>query len=90
MKIVEKANIQLKRILVKSNPWAGSDCGRGQCYTCSQGSEVMEDCKRRNILYESYCMLCNPDLEDKKVMKKNWNLQHPSRRKNWMMGMKNP
>ena len=31
---------------------------------------MLEECKRRNILYESYCMLCNPDLEDKKVMKK--------------------
>ena len=26
LKIVEKAGIQLKRILVKSNPWAVSDC----------------------------------------------------------------
>ena len=26
MKVVEKAGIQLKRILVKSNPWAGTDC----------------------------------------------------------------
>ena len=25
MKVVEKAGIQLKRILVKTNPWAGTD-----------------------------------------------------------------
>ena len=28
MKVVEKAGIQQKRILVKSNPWAGTDCLR--------------------------------------------------------------
>ena len=31
MKIVEKAGIQLKRILVKTNPWAGTDCKREEC-----------------------------------------------------------
>ena len=28
LKIVEKAGIQLTRILVKSNPWSGSNCQR--------------------------------------------------------------
>ena len=28
MKVVEKAGIQQKRIMVKSNPWAGTDCLR--------------------------------------------------------------
>ena len=31
MKVVEKAGIQLKRILVKTNPWAGTDCQREDC-----------------------------------------------------------
>ena len=70
VRIAETSGSQLRRLLPNTNPWVGADCGRGQCYTCPQCSDVLEDCKRRNILYESYCMLCNPDLEDKKVMKK--------------------
>ena len=30
----------------------------------------MEDCKRRNILYESSCTLCNPEEENSKKKKK--------------------
>ena len=70
VRIAETSGSQLRRLLPNTNPWSGADCGRDQCYTCSQGSETLEDCKRRNILYESYCTLCNPDLEDKKVMRK--------------------
>ena len=51
LKIVENAGIQLKRILVKSNPWAGSDCqtreetgeGKGMTYW------------KRNVIYETWC-----------------------------------
>ena len=39
LKIVEKAGIQLKRILVKSNPWAGSDCPREDCLICQTREE---------------------------------------------------
>jgi hypothetical protein len=75
VRIAETSGSQLRRLLPNTNPWAGTECGRGQCYTCSQGSEVLEDCRRRNILYESYCTICNPDMEDKKAMKKR-NVRH--------------
>ena len=42
LKIVEKAGIQLKRILVKSNPWAGSDCNRYDCLIFQTREEAGE------------------------------------------------
>ena len=59
IKIVEKAGIQLKRILVKTNPWAGSDCKRDDCLICQTREEAGEGkgmtCWKRNILYETWC-----------------------------------
>ena len=57
IKIVEKTGIQLKRILVKTNPWAGSDCKRDDCLICQTREEAGEGkgmtCWKRNILYET-------------------------------------
>ena len=54
LKIVEKAGIQLKRILVKSNPWAGSDCQREDCLICQTREETGEGkgkaCWKRNVI----------------------------------------
>jgi hypothetical protein len=65
-KIIETSGSQLRRLL----PWSGRDCGRLSCYTCAQDGESLEDCKWRNILYESFCTVCNPDIQDKKFGKK--------------------
>ena len=40
-----------------------SDCEREDCVTCSQEDEVRIDCRKRNILYESECTLCNTGEE---------------------------
>ena len=64
--MVESAGTQLRRLLPNTNPWAGGDCGHERCYTCNKGGERREDCKRRNILYESSCTLCNPEVEGTK------------------------
>ena len=37
------------------------DCAREDCYSCNQGDERIQNCKQRNILYESYCTTCNPE-----------------------------
>ena len=39
----------------------GADCSRPDCYSCRQGDEKLQNCKQRNILYESYCTVCNPE-----------------------------
>ena len=66
IRMVELSGTQLSRLLPNTNPWAGQGCGRNNCYTCNQGDENLEDCKARNILYESKCTLCNPEDVKKK------------------------
>ena len=66
IRMVELSGTQLQRLLPNTNPWSGQNCGRINCYTCDQGGEVLQDCKRRNILYESKCVLCNPKEEESK------------------------
>ena len=61
VRITETSGSQLRRILPNTNPWQGMDCQRTGCYTCNQGGEKLENCKKRNILYESSCTLCNPE-----------------------------
>ena len=56
IKIVEKSGVTLRRVLHKSNPWAGVNCGRGDCLPCRSGD--VKDCTRRNILYETACLQC--------------------------------
>ena len=41
------------------NLGTGQPCGREECPICKQ-AENEEDCKARNITYESKCKLCNP------------------------------
>ena len=69
VRVVESSGTQLCRLLPNTNPWAGQHCGRDGCYTCNQGDENLQNCRKRNILYESSCTICNP-LEDKGAGKK--------------------
>ena len=59
IRMVELSRTQLQRLLPNTNPWSGHNC----CYTCDQGGEVLQDCKRRNILYKSSCVTCNAEVE---------------------------
>ena len=65
VRVTETAGSQLCRILPNTNPWKGLDCMRADCYPCSQGGEKLQDCKKRNIVYESSCLECNPEEENK-------------------------
>ena len=46
-------------MLSNKNLWSGQRCGRGECRPCLQGGDIVENCKRRNILYEYECVPCN-------------------------------
>ena len=61
IRIVELSGSKLCHLLANTNPWADQDCGRDDCVPCGQGGEQQVQCKRRNILYESECVLCNPE-----------------------------
>ena len=60
VRMMEAAGTPMSLLLTKNNPWGTKDCTREDCTTCAQGDENMIDCKKRNVLYESYCTLCNP------------------------------
>ena len=57
IKVVERAGTMLKRILSKSNPWAGGQCGRENCLVCRY-EEGGGDCRRRNATYRTQCLAC--------------------------------
>ena len=47
----------VRRLLHRSNPWAGATCGRDKCLSCLNGPEN-QDCFKKNILYEIRCLDC--------------------------------
>ena len=51
IRMVELSGTPLQRLLPNTNPWAGQPCGRAGCFTCGQGDEVIQDCKKRNVLH---------------------------------------
>ena len=63
VRVVESAGMALSRLLPSTNPWGPGDCGREDCAICSQGDETQQDCRRRNILYQSQCQVCSVKLD---------------------------
>ena len=58
VKIVERSGTMMRRLLHKSNPWAGAKCGRDNCLSCLNGPDN-QDCFVKNILYEVKCLDCS-------------------------------
>ena len=69
IRVVERGGTSLGALLSNKNPWSGAHCGRGVCRTCRQPGDRKEDCKSRNIVYESVCTRCNPSNEGKEEAK---------------------
>ena len=42
------------------NLGSGQHCGRLACPPCDKPDTKKENCKSRNIVYESKCLVCNP------------------------------
>ena len=60
VRMTEAVGTPMSLLLTNNNPWGTKDCQREDCQTCAQGDEKQIDCKKRNVLYESFCTLCNP------------------------------
>ena len=62
LKMVEKAGVKVSSMLTDSDPWSGQDCSRESCWLCetklTTGKLTNQDCTRRNLVYETYCMSC--------------------------------
>ena len=69
IKMVEKAGVKLVDQLHKSDPWEGGDCERENCLLCKTKvthEEVRrQDCTRRNIVYETWCLSCEKRDKEK-------------------------
>ena len=59
VRVTESAGTPLGMLLPCTNPWGNADCGRGDCVPCAQPDERRMNCKKRNILYENRCTVCN-------------------------------
>ena len=57
VKINERVVTTMKTLLVKSNPWVGSNCPRFNYLPCRADGKKY-DCRRRNLVYMSSCNLC--------------------------------
>ena len=68
VRITESAGSPLSMLLPSTNPWGPQDCLRKECVTCAQDDNKRIDCKKRNILYESECVICG---EERKRMEKS-------------------
>ena len=66
VKIAESAGSPLGMLLPSTNPWGPPNCTRQECVPCGQGDESRLDCRKRNILYENRCELCNGSKKDGK------------------------
>jgi hypothetical protein len=64
VRVAESSGTQLCGLLPNINPCADQHCDRAGCYTCNQGDENLQNCRKRNILYESSCILCNPPQDE--------------------------
>ena len=46
----------------------GKHCGRKPCPPCDTGGDLRQNCRNRNLLYESCCLACNPSsLQEEKI-----------------------
>ena len=62
VKYVERAGMSIGNILCKSDHWSGGHCGRSDCLLCftkdKTGKNTKQSCRKRNIVYETWCQLC--------------------------------
>ena len=65
VKIVERGGTTLKRMLVKSNPWAGSFCGRDNCLPC-MSSDGDQDCFLKGVVNDMTCTKCEEEANERK------------------------
>ena len=78
IKVVERSGTPLKLLFPLGGLGEENRCGREDCLPCGQeGQEGRTRCRKRCILYENICMICNPDILDKKA-KINPPKDHPS------------
>ena len=65
VKIVERGGCMIKRMVVKTNPWAEGSCGRQECLICRHEKGAGE-CSKRSVTYRTRCEVCHERREKEK------------------------
>ena len=65
VRVTERGGTELSSLLSNKNLWSGQGCGRQKCFPCKQEGERKQECKVRNIVYESECSLCTGEKNEK-------------------------
>ena len=61
---MERTGEKIVDILHKSNPWEAVHCERDDCMFCESGDgKLLGKCKKRNVVYETECLICKPGGE---------------------------
>ena len=59
VRVVERGGKSVLQLLHTNNPFAGAPCGRDTCIPCNNSKkEKRENCDKRGILYETFCIRC--------------------------------
>ena len=75
IKIVERAGVKLRHLLVRSNPWDNQKCQYKQCLVCSNPNNKKFGCDKRNVTYKTYCLECKSKAEKNDADDKHEQLQ---------------
>ena len=68
IKIVEKSGTPLRLMFPLTNLGGEDGCSQEDCITCNQEggeNDKKPPCRKRCVLYENICKLCNPGVENK-------------------------
>ena len=68
IKFQEAGGTQLLNMF-DTNLGKGLHCARTPCPPCDTHSEGRDDCRARNVVYESVCLTCNPTSNKKDTQK---------------------
>lgn len=63
IKIVERSGTTIKKLLIKSNPWAGGLCGRDKCLSCLYNDKP-QNCFAKGVVYDITCKECKERAVD--------------------------
>ena len=68
VRVVERGGKGVLQLLHTNDPFAGAPCGRASCIPCNNSEkEKKENCDKRGILYETFCVQCEEVAKTKKA-----------------------
>ena len=69
VKIVGRTGASLKSQFPLYSLWDGNKYSREECIPCEQGTKEAPPCTKKSIVYENFCVRCNPSAKGKEEVK---------------------